>query len=230
VIDFYIVWTLRYYDKIYKYFNHLKVSIGYPLDFYFKRFNILSVMEKKQGHIKNIFFFTWLVLLVNVGLLNAGEGKMLIYSTAFSDGSIIPVIYVRPSAGGENISPPISWSNLPDGTKSVALSVVDIHPIARNWVHWLVINIPKDSGGLAEGASHKAMPSGSRELKNSFKDTGYGGPQPPYGTGLHPYIFTVYALDIGRIDIPDDITLDAFMKAIRPHVLEQASMTGYFGR
>uniref|UniRef100_UPI0040498D56 YbhB/YbcL family Raf kinase inhibitor-like protein n=1 Tax=Dissulfurimicrobium sp. TaxID=2022436 RepID=UPI0040498D56 len=180
--------------------------------------------------IKNIFFFTWMVLLVNVGLLNAGERKMFIYSPAFSDGSNIPVIYVRPSAGGKNISPPLSWSNLPDGVKSIALSVVDIHPVAKNWVHWLVINIPKDSGGLAEGASCKAMPSGSRELRNSFKDIGYGGPQPPYGTGLHPYIFTVYALDIERLDLSDDITLEVFMKAIRPHVLEQASMTGYFER
>lgn len=187
-------------------------------------------MEKKQGAIKDIFFFTWLVLLINVGLLNAGEKKMLVYSTAFSDGADIPVIHVRPSAGGKNISPPLSWSNLPDGTKSVALSVVDIHPIARNWVHWLVINMPKGCEGLEEGASRKAMPSGSRELKNSFKDFGYGGPQPPYGTGLHPYVFTVYALDIERLDLPSDITLEAFMKAIRPHVLGQASITGYFGR
>lgn len=187
-------------------------------------------MNKYLACIKSIFVFTWMALLVNVGLSNAGEGKMFIYSTAFSDGSKIPVAYIRPSAGGKNISPPISWSNLPDGTRSLALSVVDIHPVARNWVHWLVINIPEDCRGLQDGASGKDMPSDSLELKNSFGDTGYGGPQPPAGTGVHAYIFTVYALDTDRLGLSANITLDAFTKAIKSHILGQASITGYFGR
>ncbi|MGB9712024.1 MAG: YbhB/YbcL family Raf kinase inhibitor-like protein [Dissulfurimicrobium sp.] len=155
---------------------------------------------------------------------------MYVHSEAFPDGSSIPVVYTRPRVGGKNVSPPISWADLPRGTRSIALSVVDIHPVARRWVHWLVINIPKDCSGLTEGASRKAMPPGARELRNSFGDLGYGGPQPPAGTGAHPYVFTVYALDLDRLDLPDDTTLDAFMKAIKTHIIGQASITGYFGR
>lgn len=187
-------------------------------------------MGEKIELYKKLFLVAWFVFLINFDLLNAGETKMLIYSTAFSDGSNIPVSYARVPAGGKNISPPLSWSNLPDKTKSIALSVVDIHPIAKNWVHWLVINIPKDCAGLPEGASRLAMPSGSRELKNSFGDIGYGGPQPPIGTGAHPYVFTVYALDIDRLDLPGNVTFEAFMKTIRQHILAQASITGYVER
>lgn len=187
-------------------------------------------MKKRHARIKTVFAFTWMVLLSALGLLNAGEERMLISSTAFSDGSRIPVIYTRPAAGGRNISPPIFWEHIPDGTKSLALSVVDPHPVAKNWVHWLVINIPKGCKGLSEGASRKTMPTVAKELRNSFGEIGYGGPQPPPGTGDHPYVFTVYALNTDQLDLPEDTTLQEFTKAIKGHILGYGSLTGYFGR
>ncbi len=155
---------------------------------------------------------------------------MILSSTAFSNGSRIPVLYTRPAVGGKDISPPLNWSKPPDGSKSLALSVVDVHPVARNWVHWIVINIPVEVRGLKEGASGKSMPQNSRELINSFGKPGYGGPQPPPGTGEHPYIFTLYALDVKELDLPVDVDLSHFLHAIQGHIVAESSLTGYFGR
>ncbi len=159
-----------------------------------------------------------------------GGGPMKISSPAFRDGGKIPVKYVMPGAGGENVSVPLIWSEVPVGTKSLALAVVDPHPVARNWVHWLVVNLPPTATSLPEGASEKQMPPGAVELVNSFGLVGYGGPQPPRGTGDHPYEFTLYALNAEKIDLPRKTDLAAFQKALAPHILGQAKITGYFGR
>jgi Raf kinase inhibitor-like YbhB/YbcL family protein len=160
-----------------------------------------------------------------------GGGKtMEISSSAFKDQEKIPIQYVMPGAGGKNLSIPISWKNVPAGTKSFALSIVDIHPIAQNWVHWLVINIPKEVTSIEEGASKKRMPPGSVELKNSFGDIGYGGPQPPKGTGDHPYVVTLYALNMEKLELAVSTSLSTFKKAIEGKVIEFASTTGKYGR
>lgn len=159
-----------------------------------------------------------------------GGDRMEISSPAFKDGGKIPIQYVMPGAGGKNISIPLVWKNVPSGTKSFALSIVDIHPIAQNWVHWLVINIPSGITSLEEGASRKKMPSGSIELKNSFGDIGYGGPQPPKGTGDHSYVVTLFALSVEKLDLKSDTSLSAFKKAIEGKVIESVSITGKYSR
>jgi Raf kinase inhibitor-like YbhB/YbcL family protein len=159
-----------------------------------------------------------------------GGGAMEITSSAFKDQGKIPIQYVMPGAGGKNISIPVTWKNVPTGTKSFALSIVDPHPVAQNWVHWLVINIPKEVTSIEEGASRKKMPTGSLELKNSFGDIGYGGPQPPKGTGDHPYVVTLYALKVEKLELGVNITLSAFKKAIEEKVIESVSITGMYGR
>ena len=155
---------------------------------------------------------------------------MEVTSSAFKDKEKIPIQYVMPGAGGKNISIPISWKNVPEGTRSFALSIVDPHPVAQNWVHWIVINIPKEVTAIEEGASGKKMPKGSVELKNSFGGVGYGGPQPPPGTGDHPYVVTVYALRVDKLDLGVNTTLGTFKKAIGGKVIESASVTGLYGR
>jgi len=159
-----------------------------------------------------------------------GGDNMEITSTAFKDGEKIPIQYVMPGAGGKNISVPLSWKNVPAGTKSFALSMVDPHPVAQNWVHWLVINLPANVAFLEEGASRKKMPPGSVELKNSFGDTGYGGPQPPKGTGDHPYVFTLYALKVDKLELGASTSLSAFNKALEGKTLGSATITGKYGR
>ena len=149
-------------------------------------------------------------------------------SAAFTDGSAIPGKYARPAAGGHNISIPLKWTGAPQGTKSFALCIVDHHPVAKKWVHWMVINIPLEVTSLPEGASAKNMPPGALEMKNSFGDMGYGGPQPPRGTGSHQYVVTVYALKDPTLDVKPGATLSDFQSAIRGKVLEEASITGLF--
>jgi Raf kinase inhibitor-like YbhB/YbcL family protein len=155
---------------------------------------------------------------------------MEISSAAFKDGDKIPIQYVMPGAGGRNISVPLAWKNVPSGTKSFALSMVDPHPVAQNWVHWLAINIPPNVTSLGEGASGKKMPGGSIELKNSFGDVGYGGPQPPKGTGDHPYVFTLYALSVEKLDLGTNTSLSVFKKALEGKMLGSATITGKYGR
>jgi len=160
----------------------------------------------------------------------SGGETMEISSAAFKDQGKIPIQYVMPGAGGKNISVALGWKNAPAGAKSFALSMVDPHPVARNWVHWLVINIPKEIMSMEEGASRKKMPPGSVELKNSFGDAGYGGPQPPKGTGDHPYVFTLYALNVEKLSMGVDTSLPAFLKALEGKVMESVSITGKYGR
>jgi Raf kinase inhibitor-like YbhB/YbcL family protein len=104
------------------------------------------------------------------------------------------------------------------------------HPVAQNWVHWLVINLPANVASLEEEASGKKMPPGSVELKNSFGDIGYGGPQPPKGTGDHPYVFTLYALKVEKLDLGANTLLSTFKKALEGKTLGSATITGKYGR
>jgi Raf kinase inhibitor-like YbhB/YbcL family protein len=177
---------------------------------------------------------SWVVLAMTFFIFQQeyafGGSNMEISSSAFKDGEKIPIQYVMPGAGGKNISVPLSWKNPPSGTKSFALSLVDPHPVAQNWVHWLVINIPAKVTFLEEGASRKKMPQGSMELKNSFGDIGYGGPQPPKGTGDHPYVFTLYALNVEKLDLGANTSLSNFKKALEGKVLGSATLTGKYGR
>ncbi|MGC9196001.1 MAG: YbhB/YbcL family Raf kinase inhibitor-like protein [Syntrophobacteraceae bacterium] len=153
---------------------------------------------------------------------------MHVSSPAFKNRGSIPVRYARPAAGGANVSLPLNWGAAPLGTKSFALSIVDHHPIARMWTHWIVINIPATVMSLPEGASGKNMPPGSTELLNSFGSPGYGGPQPPAGSGPHPYVITVYALNVSRLDLKPNTTLTGFNEALRGKTLGNAKITGLF--
>jgi Raf kinase inhibitor-like YbhB/YbcL family protein len=177
-----------------------------------------------------VFWGAVAVFLTFNAVCSSGGQPMQITSGAFKDGGKIPLQYVMPGAGGQNLSVPLSWSNAPAGTQSFALSLVDPHPIAHNWVHWLVIDIPKDASSLPEGASGKKMPPGTVELRNSFGDLGYGGPQPPRGSGDHPYVFTLYALSVPKVELSRNTGLAAFKQALEGKTLATATVTGYFGR
>jgi Raf kinase inhibitor-like YbhB/YbcL family protein len=176
------------------------------------------------------WLFLWIVLFTFRQAEVLGGDNMEILSAVFKDGEKISIQYVMSGAGGKNISVPLSWKNPPSGTKSFALSMVDPHPVAQNWVHWLVINLPANVTFLEEGASGKKMPAGSVELKNSFGDVGYGGPQPPKGTGDHPYVFTLYALKVEKLDLGANTSLSTFKKSLEGKTLGSATITGKYGR
>jgi Raf kinase inhibitor-like YbhB/YbcL family protein len=194
-----------------------------------KNIRSLTKAVRYMDALRRTFFFLILFSFFAVQNVSGGEA-MEISSSAFKDKGKIPIQYVMPGAGGKNISIPLTWKSVPAGTKSFALSIVDPHPVAQNWIHWLVINIPKDITSLEEGASRKKMPPGSVELKSSFGDIGYGGPQPPKGTGDHPYVVTLYALNVEKLELGVNTSLSAFKKAIEGKVIESASVTGMYGQ
>ncbi|MBW7476379.1 YbhB/YbcL family Raf kinase inhibitor-like protein [Paenibacillus oenotherae] len=149
-----------------------------------------------------------------------------ITSTAFKDSGRIDIKHTNDN---DNISVPLAWSNTPEGTKSIALVMVDLHPIADEWVHWIIVDIPADAKSLAEGSSRTdGLPGGSKELKNSFNTIGYGGPQPPAGSGDHEYKFIAYALNVEQLDVPEQISYDDFQKLAAEHVIDKAEISGFY--
>ncbi|MGC8871489.1 MAG: YbhB/YbcL family Raf kinase inhibitor-like protein [Caldimicrobium sp.] len=189
-------------------------------------------MLRKSEIFKKVFNLFWVVLFLMVGSvwLWAGGRKMKLYSPAFADKGRIPLKYVMPAAGGQNISPPLKWEGVPEGTKSLVLVCVDIHPIARNWIHWIVINIPPETTKFKEGASLKEIKSPILELENTYGFKGWGGPQPPPGTGEHPYVFKLFALKVSEIKLSSRPSYEEILRAIKPHLIAETEFTGYFGR
>ena len=150
-------------------------------------------------------------------------------STSFKNGGDIPAKFAMKSvAGGKNISPQLSWEGAPEGTKSFAVTCIDLHPLAKRWVHWMVINIPADKDSLPEGASGEKTPKGSLEIENSFGDIGWGGPQPPPGSGKHEYLFTVYALGTDKIPVRKETASAPLIE--KGNTLAKAELKGYFSR
>lgn len=148
-------------------------------------------------------------------------------STAFAPNGAIPALY---TCEGKDISPPLAWSNAPNGTKSLALIVDDPDapdPAApkMTWVHWVLYDIPPTATGLPEDVQATGLPAGTREGVNDWRRTGYGGPCPPIGR--HRYFHKLYALDTVLPDVkgPDKAALE---KAMQGHVLAQAVLIGTY--
>jgi Raf kinase inhibitor-like YbhB/YbcL family protein len=154
-----------------------------------------------------------------------------VHSSAFEDGDLLPLRFASARVGGSDLSPPLSWTSVPPGTLSLAVTCVDHAVMARDFVHWVVVDLPPDLPFLAEGASGGPMiPGGARELSGTAGRPGYVGPSPPQGSGPHPYRFTVWALDLDRLPGAEDGDLARFLKATETHMLDQGSITGIFER
>lgn len=157
-------------------------------------------------------------------------GGFKVSSPDFKDAGAIPARFATLQvAGGENLSPALEWTGQPAGTKCFVVTVVDHHPMARRWVHWMVLNLPATTQGLKRGAAADGLPAGAEQLDNSFGANGYGGPQPPRGSGAHEYVFTVYALKT-KIDTGggDALTEAQLHRLLQGKVLEAASCHGFF--
>lgn len=148
----------------------------------------------------------------------------------------VPEKYVFNGFGctGENISPAVVWTSPPKGTKSFALTVYDPDaPTGSGWWHWLVIDIPADAHGLPQGASDpaaKKLPPGARQMRTDFGTAGWGGPCPPKGDRPHRYIFTVHALKVEKLEVPDDATAALVGFMINANRIGKASFTARYGR
>jgi Raf kinase inhibitor-like YbhB/YbcL family protein len=145
-----------------------------------------------------------------------------VQSQAFSDGGPIPSRY---TCSGADVSPPLSWTGVPDSAQSIALTVIDPDAPGRPFVHWVVFNLPASPTYLQEGADQQGPGLRGR---NDFGSTGYRGPCPPPGFPHH-YHFKVYALD-GTLALPVGTTESAFQDAIKGHVLASGEIVGTFKR
>jgi len=151
---------------------------------------------------------------------------MRITSSAFENEETIPVQY---TCEGDNISPPLSWSGVPDGAKALAL-VVDDPDADGTFIHWVVYNLPVSPPGLDEGASlSDRLSEGLREGLNGFGEQGYGGPCPPRGDGAHRYFFRLFALD-QKLNFTGRVTRDQLMDATEEITLEEAVLMGKYAR
>jgi Raf kinase inhibitor-like YbhB/YbcL family protein len=140
-------------------------------------------------------------------------------SPAFDHHQNIPE---KHTGDGEDVSPPLEWSGVPEGTEAFAVVVHDPDaPLVDGFTHWVAYGISGDQTGLPEGGGDVIHGA------NSFGDTGYGGPAPPPGHGTHHYYFWVYALD-DDLDLEPGLDRRALLDQIEDHVIEQARLVGTY--
>lgn len=184
-----------------------------------------------SGQIKMIFAATLLAgFLTACSADNAKPSgvtmSIQLTSTAFADGHAIPSKY---TCDGSDVSPALTWSNAPAGTKSFALIADDPDAPVGTWVHWVVYDLSADTSSLPENvAKSQYIPGNAKQGLNDFKRLGYGGPCPPHGKP-HRYFFKLYALDT-MLDLKPGVTKKDLLKAMEGHVLAEGQLMGMYQR
>ena len=149
--------------------------------------------------------------------------EIRITSMAFEDSGLIPAKY---TCDGEDISPPLQWDAVPEGTRSVALICDDPDAPMGTFVHWVLFNLPADTDQLAEAVPPDGtLASGAKQGSTDFGRIGYGGPCPP--SGMHRYFFKIYALDT-ELDLAAGARKPELLKAMEGHILAQGQLMGRF--
>jgi Raf kinase inhibitor-like YbhB/YbcL family protein len=165
----------------------------------------------------------------------AGAAVFTLTSPDIANGKKISEAQVFNSFGcsGHNVSPALSWSNVPAGTKSFALLVHDPDaPTGSGWWHWVAYNIPADAMSLPADAGDpkkNLMPGTTVQGRTDFGTPGYGGPCPPPGKPHH-YYFRLYALKVPKLDVPADATAALIGFNVRANSLGEAQILGLYGR
>jgi Raf kinase inhibitor-like YbhB/YbcL family protein len=182
-----------------------------------------------QHTVTRLFFLVFSCCYITGVLAAEGDQNvtMTLKSPDFADSGEIPKIF---TCQGDDISPALSWSKLPQNTKSLVLIVDDPDapdPAApkMTWVHWLLYNIPPTAMEIPKAVTNTGLPPGTLQGKNDWKKTGYGGPCPPIGR--HRYFHKLYALDIELPDLnyPNKSQLE---KAMAGHIIGQAELIGTY--
>ena len=171
-------------------------------------------------------------ILLAIALAGCGGGEekamasFMMNSAAFTDGATIPTEF---TCDGADQSPPLEWSEPPDGTRSFALVVDDPDAPSGTFRHWAAFNIPSGARNLAAGAGNQAEGM-MLQAKNDFGNTGYGGACPPKGHGPHRYRFKLFALDTDKLELPAGTKVEQVEKAAAKHQLGRAELTGTYER
>jgi len=146
--------------------------------------------------------------------------------SAFQTGTTIPKQY---TGDGGDKSPPLRWSEPPQGTQSLALICDDPDAPRGTWVHWVLFNLPAQTRELDEGLpTTGTLSNGAKQGKNDFGKIGYGGPAPPKGKP-HGYFFKLYSLD-KAVELAPGATKAQLVKAIKGHILAEGQLVGKYGR
>jgi len=150
---------------------------------------------------------------------------MEIISSGFDEGAMIPEKY---TCDDIDISPPLKWSKVPDGTKTFAIICEDPDAPMGTWVHWVIYNLPANINELSEDVpSLEILPNGAKQGRNDFGKIGYGGPCPPGGT--HRYYFKIYAL-FEELKVEAGITKSELLKSMEGHILSEGQLMGRYKR
>ena len=154
------------------------------------------------------------------------KAVMGLSSTAFDQGHDIPKQF---TADGKDVSPPLSWASIPEGTQSLVLIVDDPSVGQSPWVHWVIYAIPASMTGLDAGVPNNPTTTfGAMQGTDSWGTIGYRGPSPPPGQP-HEYRFRLYAID-GMPNMISGLTASQVMSLLKGHVLATAEMTASYGR
>ncbi len=148
-------------------------------------------------------------------------------SSAFGQGEAIPKQF---TCDGENRSPPLSWSGVPDGTQELLLVCDDPDAPSGTFHHWAIFKIPPDWTGLEAGYGPESLAQGLQEAVNDFGKPGYGGPCPPEGHGEHHYHFRLSALSSPVVSAAPGATCVEVIKLARPYVIEFTELVGLYSR
>ncbi|MBW8000934.1 MAG: YbhB/YbcL family Raf kinase inhibitor-like protein [Planctomycetes bacterium] len=151
--------------------------------------------------------------------------QIKITSAAFEEGGMIPSKY---TCDGDDVSPPLQFDGIPDGTRAIALIADDPDAPMGTWVHWVLYNLSAHTTELPENMlDDETLPDGTRQGVTDFGKTGYGGPCPPSGT--HRYYFKIYALD-KKIDVVIVLDKDELLKQMQGHIIAQGQLMGKYKR
>jgi len=168
----------------------------------------------------------------------AASAQMKVASAEISNGATIAneQVFNSFTCTGDNVSPSLSWTGAPSGTKSFVVTVYDPDaPTGSGWWHWVVINIPASTTSLPKNAGDvkaNLLPSGALQTRTDFGSPGYGGPCPPKGAKPHHYHFTVYAVDEDKLQFAQNDQASAALVGyeLHFHTLGKASFVGTYGR
>ncbi len=151
--------------------------------------------------------------------------EIKITSSAFEESGMIPAKY---TCDGADVSPPLKWDAVPEGTKSIALISDDPDAPVGTWVHWVIFGLPADTRELAENITpDKTLPNGAKQGTSDFGRIGYGGPCPPSGT--HRYFFKIYALD-AELALEAGARKRDLLRAMEGHILAEGQLMGKYKR
>ena len=173
------------------------------------------------------FVAVLIIILGGFQMIKPSEFKVT--STDIEPDKLLAAAQVYNAHGctGGNISPELSWSGAPEGTKSFAIICHDPDaPRATGWYHWLVVNIPATVSEVKAGGKI----AGALETITDFGQNAYGGACPPVGHGIHHYNFTVYALDTASLAVDEQTPPTEVEQLVKSHALAQSTITGLYER